>query len=158
VDSTLQKRLIGAIVLAALGVIFIPAILDGSGYKSRHARSIEIPAKPSFPSLKQAELKPVLTPVDTKKKKIEQKKKKSPVKPIQAWALQVSTSGNKKSSLAMRDNLRKKGHKAYVDTSVTKGKTSYRVRIGPEIDRKRLEKLRGQLKKQGLEGFVVNHP
>jgi len=158
VDSTLQKRLIGAVVLAALAVIFIPAILDGSGYKSRHARSIEIPAKPSFPSLEQAELKPVPTPIDTRQKKIEQEKKKSPVKPVQAWALQVSTSSNKESSMRLRDKLRKKGHKAYVDTRKKDGKTSYRIRIGPEIDRKHVEKLRLKLHKEGTEGFIVTHP
>lgn len=157
-DSTLQKRLIGAIVLAALGVIFIPAMLDGSGYKSRHARSIEIPAKPSFPSLKQSEPKPVPTPIDAKKKKVEQKKKASPPKPIQAWALQVSTLSNKKSAVALRDKLRKKGHKAYVDTSKKNGKATHRVRIGPEIDRKRVEKLRDKFKKEGVESFIVTHP
>jgi len=158
VDSTLQKRLIGAVVLAALGVIFIPAMLDGSGYKSRHARTIEIPAKPSFPSLEQVELEPVPTPIDTRKKKIEQKKKKPPAKPVKAWALQVSTSSNKKSSIALRDRLRKKGYQAYVDTSKKDGKASYRVRIGPEIDRKHVEKLRDKLKQEGTAGFVVNHP
>jgi DedD protein len=47
-EAPLQQRIVGAIVLVTLGVIFIPALLDGSGYKSRQARSIEIKDKPYF--------------------------------------------------------------------------------------------------------------
>ena len=34
-EAPLQQRIVGAIVLVTLGVIFIPALLDGSGFKSR---------------------------------------------------------------------------------------------------------------------------
>ena len=169
-DDTLKKRLLGAIVLVALGVIFIPALLDGSGYKARQARSIEIPPKPEIVSVEQTKLEPVVTPIDKKLEQVKQQKKqlakakdqtvaKLDAKPVKAWALQVSTSSLEKNAKALRDKLRKKGHRAYISTETSKGKTSYRVRIGPELDRKRVDALRERVKKQeGLDGFVVNHP
>ena len=41
-EKKLQQRLVGAIALVAVGVIVIPVILDGSGYKSRHEKTVDI--------------------------------------------------------------------------------------------------------------------
>ena len=57
---SLQQRLLGAILLIALGVIFIPVLLDGAGYKSRQQREIEMPPRPEFPPLEETALKPVV--------------------------------------------------------------------------------------------------
>ena len=63
-EAPLQQRIVGAIVLVTLGVIFIPALLDGSGYKSRQVQDIEIKDKPAFPPLSQKKLKPIPTPLE----------------------------------------------------------------------------------------------
>jgi len=158
-DRVLQQRIIGAIVLVALGVIFIPALLDGSGYKSRHQKIVDIPSKPVFPAADLQSVKPIPTPVDKKKQVVEKKKKEKPSKPIQSWALQVGTFDNEKNALAFRDSLRKKKLTAYVETAKVDGKESYRVRVGPELDRARLEKLKDRLnREQKINGFIVNHP
>ena len=65
-EVPLQQRIVGAIVLVTLGVIFIPALLDGSGYKTRQAKDIVIREKPAFPPLSQKKLEPVPTPLDSK--------------------------------------------------------------------------------------------
>lgn len=158
-DMMLQQRIVGAIVLVALGVIFIPALLDGSGYKSRHEKTVEIPSRPTFPSEDQLSVKPIATPIDQKKKELEKTKKESPVKPIQSWALQVGTFDEKSNAIAFRDELRKKKHTAYVETTKADGKTVFRVRIGPELDKSWLEKVREMLKKeQKIDAFIVKHP
>lgn len=158
-EKSLKQRLVGAVVLVALGVIFIPALLDGSGYRARQVRTIEIPAKPEFPPLTQVNVKPVVTPIDKKKKAVEKKKKQAPAKPIQSWALQVGTFGKKENANVFRDELRKAGHTAYVSSSKSNGKNSYRVRIGPELDKTRVEELKTSLKKdRKIDGFIVNHP
>ena len=65
----------------------------------------------------------------------------------------------KDNAYALRDKLRKDGYSAYVESSTKNGKTSYRVRIGPELEKSRLEKMKVTLsKEQGLDGFIVNHP
>ena len=160
-EKTLQQRLVGAVVLVALGVILVPALLDGSGYKSRHDRSIDIPVKPLLPSLKEVKVEPVAiaTPVDTRKKKVEQMKKDVPPKPIESWALQVGTFNQQENALAFRDQLRKEGYLAYSETSESKGKKSYRVRIGPELEKSRLEKLKVKLKAdKKIDGYIIKHP
>jgi len=158
-EKKLQQRLVGAAALVALGVIVIPVLLDGSGYKSRHEKTIVIPDKPSFPAMSQKKVKPIATPIDKKKKQAEKKKKTSPAKPIQSWALQVGTFANKTNANKFRDKLRKAGHSAYVEKTKSDGKTSYRVRIGPELEKKRLEKLKARLmKEKKIDGFVVRHP
>lgn len=160
-EKKLQQRLVGAVVLVALCVILVPALLDGSGYKSRHDRSIEIPAKPVLPALNEVKVKSVAvaTPVETKKKVVEQKKKIVPPKPVQSWALQVGTFSQEENALAFRDTLRKEGYTAYVTNGMSDGKTSYRVRIGPELEKVRLETLKTKLKSEKkINGFIVTHP
>ena len=160
-EKTLQQRLVGAVVLVALGVILVPALLDGSGYKSRHDRNIEIPVKPVLPPLKEIKVKPVAiaTPVDIRKKRVEQKKKDTPAKPIQSWTLQVGTFSQEDNALAFRETLRKEGYIAYMESAESKGKKSYRVRIGPELEKEHLEKIKTKLKaEKKINGFIVRHP
>jgi len=160
-DKTLQQRLVGAVVLVALAVILVPALLDGSGYKSRHDRSIDIPVKPLLPTLKEVKEKPVAiaTPADKRRKRVEQKKKDIPTKPIESWALQVGTFSQESNALAFRDDLRKQGYLAYSEETDIDGKTSYRVRIGPELEKSELEKVKAKLKKEKkVDGFILKHP
>lgn len=158
-ETPLQQRIVGAIVLVALGVIFIPALLDGSGYKSRHNRSIEIPARPVFPPISQDRVEPVATPLDKKitEQKQQQAKRKAPPAELQEWMLQVGTFGNKDNATKYRDELRGKGFTTHVIEDKAKGKTSYKVRIGPEVEKKRIEALRDKLKQQGIDGYIVSH-
>jgi DedD protein len=167
-DKTLQQRLIGAILLVTLGVIFIPVLLDGSGFRSRNSRSIEMPPEPKFPPLSEIKLEPVVpthlkqksAPAPVKKPASSKPKAKAELKqPNNAFALQVSTVTIKDNAYALRDKLRKDGYAAYVETRTKNAKTSYFVRIGPELDKSRLEKMKATIKKeQGLDGFIVNHP
>ena len=156
--------MIGAILLVALGVIFIPVFLDGSGFKSRNTRSIELPPEPAFPPLSEIELKRV-EPVHSRQQPAPaapQRKPKTGTVTKQnqkAFSLQVSTVTIKENAYDLRDKLRKEGYVAYVETRTNNGKTSYRVRIGPELDKSKLEKMKATIKKeQGLDGFIVNHP
>jgi len=166
-EVSLQQRIVGAIVLVTLGVIFIPALLDGSGYKSRHVQDIEIKQKPEFPPLTQKKVKPIPTPLQQNKKdqvKVQQAdSKQSHKKPLKTFALQVGTFGSNENAEKMRDKMRKAGYPAFVYKSTAKGqvggKVSYKVRIGPELERSVLEKIKTKLKKsQKIDGYIVNHP
>lgn len=48
-NAALQQRLIGAIVLVALAVIFLPMLLDGSGARERFDVDMDIPERPQAP-------------------------------------------------------------------------------------------------------------
>jgi DedD protein len=162
-ETQLQQRIVGAIVLVTLGVIFIPALLDGSGYRSRQVQDIEIKDKPEFPPLSQKKLKPVVTPLT--EIKVEQDKalkadvKKPHKKVIKSFALQVGTFSSNENAEKLRNTLRKAGYTTFVHKSVSKGKTSYKVRVGPELERSVLEKWKKALKKSHkIDAYVVNHP
>lgn len=47
-ETTLKQRLIGAAVIIALAVIFVPMILDGSGQQRSIAMNMEVPPEPKF--------------------------------------------------------------------------------------------------------------
>jgi DedD protein len=47
-DILLKQRLIGAVVLIALAVIFVPVLLDGTGWRERRSLDAEIPPEPEF--------------------------------------------------------------------------------------------------------------
>jgi len=158
-EAPLQQRIVGAIVLVTLGVIFIPALLDGSGYKSRQIQDIKVKDKPDFPPLTQKKLKPIPTPVE--QIKVEQKKVLTPEskKPIKSFALQIGTFSSNESALTMRDQYRKDGFTTFISKEKVKGKNSYKVRIGPELERKVLDKLKKDLKKSHkIDAYVVNYP
>ena len=151
-DRKLRKRIIGAIVLAAFLVILVPEWLDGAGHKSRYSNDVEIPEKPEF--------KPIadyMEPADsavTINKRI-----KSEESSVHAWALQLGSFSKEANAEAMRDKLRAKGYASYVDVLKKPNKSTYRVRIGPELDKKRLEKIKTELsKKEKMKGMLVHHP
>lgn len=164
-ESPLLQRIVGAAVLVALGVIFIPALLDGSGYRSRQVQDIRIKEKPAFPPLSHKQVKPL--PVPFKKTEKSSDKTSSSgtrghgrsVKPIHAFALQVGTFHNNENAEKLRDKLRKAGYASFVVPVVEKDRKTYRVRIGPELEKFRLLQINKKIKKKfKLDGYVVNHP
>jgi len=162
-EAPLQQRIVGAIVLVTLGVIFIPALLDGSGYKSRQVKDIEVREKPEFPPLTQKRVKSIPTPLqDNRKEQVKLQQadpKQVHKKPIKSFALQVGTFASNDNAEKMRDQMRKAGYAAFVHKSTVKGKTTYKVRIGPELERSVLDKIKAKLKKsKKIDGYIVNHP
>jgi len=162
-EAPLQQRIVGAIVLVTLGVIFIPALLDGSGYKSRQVKDIEIKEKPAFPPLTHKKVKPIATPLQANRKAQLKQQKADPEqvykKPIKSFALQVGTFASIENAEKMREQMRKAGYSAFVHTSKIKGNVTYKVRIGPELERRVLDKIKARLKKtQKIDAYIVNHP
>jgi len=150
-DRTVKQRLVGAVILAALLVILIPEWLDGAGHKSRYIKTVELPAEPVFRPVEELMGKP--KPVINKSKKTPTTKIASST--INAWALQVGSFARQANARTMRDKFRASGYPAYV----VKKADSYRVRIGPELDRSRIEKLQQKIiKEKNIKGLLVKHP
>lgn len=151
-DRKLRKRIIGAIVLAAFLVILVPEWLDGAGHKSRYSNKVEIPDKPEFKPI--AEYMESTDSAPTINKRI-----KSEESSVHAWALQLGSFSKEANAEAMRDKLRAKGYASYVDVLKKPDRSTYRVRIGPELDKKRLEQIKDELgKKEKMKGMLVHHP
>ena len=148
----MKQRLLGAIILAALLVILVPEWLDGAGHKSRYPDRISIPDEPVFkpvPQIEEANQQPV-----TAREIVESSKAA-----IDAWALQAGSFSEEGNAQVLRDQLRVKGYPAYIDEQKTSDGKAYRVRIGPELDRERVEKLKSKLESEDkIAGIVVKHP
>ena len=76
---------------------------------------------------------------------------------LKAWTLQLGTFANKNNAFKLEQKLKSEGYNAYQKKSVnSRGKSLYRVYIGPEVSSDELHKLRLVLQKaMGLEGVVV---
>jgi DedD protein len=196
-EQRLKQRLIGAIVLVALAVIFIPMLLQGPVERHLADIPIEIPPKPAMnvdvqpqpseggagnapaastsftpstpldpasrppensgaPRQGPAELEPSAEPVAAGEPL--ESPPRTPSE-LAAWAVQVGSFGTQGNALGLRDRLRRKGYAAYTETIQSDGKTFYRVRVGPTIQREEAEQLQAKLaRKESLKGLVVSHP
>ncbi len=149
----MKQRLLGAIILAALLVILVPEWLDGAGHKSRYPEQIIIPDEPVFRPIPQ--VKETSPPQPVSAKEIVESSNAA----INAWALQAGSFSEQANAQMMRDQLRAKGYPAYIDEQKTADGNIYRVRIGPELDRERVEKLKSKLESEDkIAGMVVKHP
>lgn len=187
-DNRLKQRMIGAVVLVALAVIFIPMLLSGG-------RDMEMPVFGSNVPQRSAEIKNIKhidveemqksTPrsVNPKRvpiakglpepkivettpnsiieniKKVTTKSKAQQTTTDAVWALQVGSFSKKNNALALQEKLRGKKHNAFVDRIIHNNKAVYRVRVGPEATKEKAEALKKKLEKEmKLSGLVVKHP
>lgn len=180
-EKALKQRLTGAVILVVAGVVFIPLLLDGAGHNARFRKDVEIPPEPvikikSWDELKEIPANPS-TPTpkpaskpSTSPEKVETKQKQDTKKPvattkkitrpsIKAWALQLGSFSQQTNALVLRDQLRAKGYKAFVDKTRKLGLTSYKVKIGPDLDRSKLEKIAQKLQnEEKINSLVITHP
>lgn len=86
---------------------------------------------------------------------------KSPAAPSRAggYAVQVAAMGSQADANALRDKLRAAGFDGFTDSVSSGGRTLWRVRAGPQIQRADAERVRDQIKaKLGMAGNVVSVP
>jgi len=239
VDILLKQRLIGAIVLISLAVIFLPMVFTGRGEQEKKFES-SIPPEPVYeitapqvsvplpvppesmqkvplsepvdqdqqmplaeiiakqtttraepeakadsppevstpPEVAKVETAPPLAPPTTAAPKAEpvvenkpeiqketQPKSEAKAAPtvepsdVTGWVVQVGSFSKQANAEQLRDKLRKLGMASFVVTGVSDNQTVYRVRVGPEVDRKEAEKLQAKIKqKTKLNGLVMKYP
>lgn len=168
-DDRLKQRLVGAIVLVALAVIFIPMVLDGGDSRTLPPFGQVIPEKPAVlkklestapkpvvippppamverelvdkhtPILKSDATAPTSTAVETKKPEDKNSQTLRAKKGIKAWVVQVGSFENRKNAQALNDKLRRKKYRAFVEAVKTNGRWNYRVQVGPEVRRSSAE-------------------
>ncbi|GEM80009.1 SPOR domain-containing protein [Vibrio superstes] len=189
--SKFQSRLVGTIVLVAVGVIVLPDVLDGEKlhYKEEF---VAIPIKPQLESevesfeiqdpveeevslppepveevihesektqtaqvekkvepapKPKAEPKPKLEVVEVKERKVEERNDYED----SAWIIQLVAVSSKENADGMVKDLRNRGFIA----SVRKAGNIYRVIVGPDVSRSKLESQLPELKKlTGEQGQI----
>jgi len=111
---------------------------------------------------KTTELKSGLTTINTLEKpgtRIQDEIERVAGDPSSAWVVQIGSFGDRNNAENEVQALKAKGFPAFLSRFVSNNKkVLYRVRVGPEKDRLRAEKLAESLKKAGINGQVVAHP
>ena len=169
-DLRLKHRLVGAVVLIAVGVIFIPMLLDGPPPAPDPVTLERIPPTPGadyVPRRVDLELPPPksVTPTPPVASTMPPASAGAPADttagPAGAWVIQLGSFSQAANAHALRDRLRKEGYAAF-DERITgpDGKPTIRVRIGPELDRARLEQQLTRLKKdpEFVAAIILRHP
>ncbi len=195
-DVLLKQRLVGALVLVALGVIFIPMLLEGPNrtlvpdmdeMPEPEVLAPELPLEP-FPPVREpvpaqravltepagakaADEPPAATQSAQKPEPVAPSKPAaSPVTPPPAdkpasepikgsWVVQVVSLSNKSNALALRDKLRKGGFATQVEQVQVQGKSLYRVRVGPFLERADADLARKQVAERFEQnGRVMSYP
>ncbi|WP_293268119.1 SPOR domain-containing protein [Neptunomonas sp.] len=180
-DDSVKRRLLGLSVIVLAAVILFPLFLTGEGYRERHLES-RIPVAPDMPEIvdmkPQTQLLPdtsKLAPVqgspekvvvlveDVPEKEVQVKEKRPVVStsndkpqldeqnvPV-AWTLQLASFKDESNARALRKQLVEAGHKVYT----RKNANLFKVYVGPDMQRERLEKLKELLQNDfGLDGII----
>jgi len=181
VNIQLKQRLVGAVVLVSLGVIFIPMILPGDGDLSAPTlgdkappapdyRFSPLPEPPAAPALDAAapvveapaQEAPIEASIDALvAKAVPEQAPPAEIKPdnqAKAWVVQVGSFSSDGNANALRDKLRKQGFVSFVEAIKGDNAVSYRVRVGPELSREKAEQLQQRLKAATkLNGIVLSY-
>jgi DedD protein len=179
-----KHRIVGAIVLVALVVIFVPMILSGrepppelKGAREAPTRAeitetrvLVTPVTPdeTTPPESSETVKVVQVPVDNKPAPVEKatvakKPEPAPAKPAavkieDGWMVQVGTFSNTQNATRLRDRLKSLGHSVHADSVTVGGKKAMRLRVGPFADRAKADKAQAQIRKETGVAGVVQSP
>lgn len=171
-EERLKQRLIGAAVLVALVVIFVPMLID-EPIDSKLVSDHTIPAKPPalvkpMPEILPAK-PPIVKPVErvpevppkpaapepVKKPVAQKEQRKSPT----AWMIQVASLTVQKNAEKLVADLKKADLPAQLEKVAVAGKKHYRVRVGPEVDFKTAERMAKKIKRDfKLTPKVMRYP
>jgi len=170
-EQTLKQRLIGATILISLAVIFLPMLI---GHKPSEVDQIyiEIPKPPedlasNIKVLDEVGSDPVAMVTISKTGEsievlpsIPPAKKTKPVEGLNAWVVQVGSFSAEANANALTETLKLANFTAYVEQIDNAKKTIYRVKVGPELSRKKADALQALLiKEQNLpKSIVVQYP
>jgi DedD protein len=178
-----KHRIVGAIVLVALVVIFVPMILSGrepppelKGAREAPPRAeitetkmVVTPVPAEEPKLPESTETVVQVPVEPKPVPMPEAKPAAPVeKPAPAkpaavkiedgWMVQVGTFSNTQNAARLRDRLKSLGHSVHADSVTVGGKKAMRLRVGPFADRAKADKAQAQIRKETGVAGVVQSP
>ena len=161
-----RRRLIGAIAIAVLLVVFVPMILDSENRAPRGGPSTDIPNKD-----KAAPLPPASAPLIPPKPlppvaPAPEKAAPAPVKPaaaapsprLEGFAVQVGAFKDEEKLKEARERLAAAGVPHYTERRDTAGGGLTRLRAGPFPTREAADAALAKIKLNALDGQVVPLP
>lgn len=168
-DFALKQRLVGAIVLIALAVIFLPMLLDGSGTPETLDVKVRIPERSEAPESRfedpevAAELDEPAEDNDTGSEASgtvpDDAENGAEAAAVTGWVVQVGSFSRESNALVLRDQLRDRDYDAFVKKGESDGDTMWRVRVGPVPGESEAREIAQQLEdERGQPALVISHP
>lgn len=157
-DDRFRQRLVGALVLVTLAIIFLPMIFDKQAdYQTTTHELVQVTPRPQMSIAPEYQVEEVQVPEPLELEEAavapepepehtadasqpppqarQPSQQKQPEPGIDAnnlprsWSIQVASGGNHKAAQDLRDDYRKRGYKAYIRTD----KNLHKVLLGPYI-------------------------
>jgi DedD protein len=175
----MKRRLVGAIVLVSLAVIFLPVLLENPKDYRPHIQGSNVPSMPTAQApgtaaLPISETEPLIPALPPQSAPATTAAASAPPVPPQevaatapaelrpavaAWAVQVAGPPSRKQAEQLVHTLRKRGFSAFLETVRSGERTLIRIRVGPEVDRIRAQHLATTIEKRlKLKSHVVRYP
>jgi len=142
-----RHRLIGAIAIVAVLVIFVPMVFDREPRSPQPEPSLEIPAKDKVAPLPAPAKKMEAPPAAP-----------TPSPKLEGFAVQVGAFKDEDKLKQARDKLSAAGISHFVERRDTPGGPLNRLRAGPYPTREAAEKALAAVKAASLDGQVVPLP
>lgn len=152
----LKHRIIGAIILLSLAVIFLPIVLDGGERPQLPQTTTPIPAAPPKPEIKVREPAPEKqTSIVKEAPKREQwQSGLTEQHTLATWTLQSATFKDEANAVRLRDKIRAKSIRSYV----RQRSPYFVVYAGPFADPKKAEEAKSRLKTDfGIKALMVRY-
>ena len=186
-DQKLKQRLVGAVVLISLAVIFIPLILEGPDDEWT-PRVQEIPVPPQIEYQAEIELPvpdevpvpapetptpaaapvpetqtavvppPAQEPAPVQKEPVAEQPAARPETAAGSWVIQVGSFSQQLNASGLRDRLKKSGYNSRLQEITAGNGKAWRVLVGPFDTRAAAEKQRDRITSQHhMKGLVTQH-
>ncbi|KAF3976883.1 MAG: hypothetical protein HFP77_09925 [Methylococcales symbiont of Iophon sp. n. MRB-2018] len=161
-DQYLKQRLVGTVVITALAAIFVPMLFDEPiNDDGKNIRALKIPDAPvqtyastSLPdSIKDVIALPDPLTIKTREPApvVQQRASKK-----QSWFIQVGIFEQESNAQTLKNTIIKQGFPVIVTPVSTDKGLLYRVRVGPELDKKRAELIKEKVDKiNGIKGILA---
>jgi DedD protein len=177
-DKKLKQRLVGAVVLISLAVIFIPIILEGPDDEWT-PRVQEIPVPPQIEYQAEVELPvpdeqpapapvttipatapapeaqdavvpppPAAQPAPTRQEPVAEQPPAAAKAPAGSWFIQVGSFSQQPNASGLRDRLKKTGYNSRLQETAAGNGKVWRVLVGPFETRAAAEKQRDRITSQ----------
>ena len=151
-EQGLKQRLVGAVVITSLAAIFVPMLfddpIDETGKLISELKLPDAPAKSldaDSSALPNSIDEVIMLPEPMALK--EESSGNQVVSNRGRWFLQVGIFGEKSNAVSQRNKLRKQGFPTTISKESSEKGLLYRVRVGPELDKKRAETMKVKIDK-----------
>lgn len=167
-DDGLKKRLVGAVLLLSLGVIFLPVLFDRERMAPINHTS-QIPEPPDIEPLTIELPQPLPEPAATEAFPISEAPAAEPVAEpeparltpsgdVRTYALQVASFRGQTMASELASKLAADGHEVFTRASRYDSGMLYRVLVGPSLSRTNLEHVKRKVdSKYKVDSLIIRY-